>query len=638
MSDPIYVSSEEDLKASLTENHKLTVIKANYEPEIFKDYNIRYCFNEKADPKCINFKSLKHVFDPDRSYDVIFNSNIYMSLLEKVKNGEHSVVFILSLKNVKLLRLCECFISAVNKLVENGFGESFTGEEEWFLHPYVIGQAEVPLGSGLWIPVWSSSRYVILKTLEDVLMDTLSHVFGGIYYSEEGRKELLTLLKSKVPEITGAKKLRIYKPYSGCHFRQDIEGPHEMLDTTDFVKKIESAACSVLQSLKKYEINIPIPYQQTPYFLHKFAKNIPGCEVSGPYKICDSRIDILPLFFEYLRIGIPKQEQDAFCAHASGELMVPTPEAIEQRVYKFGDNYCCYDGMGNIYAFAYKMYDMFGKSKIAVCPEGKEALITDVFGVQADNNNLPSVQASNVKDKHDNNSEKQIKPSVIATTIEGISSVHDGTACPTPNKNGTQTTKSHILFESLRGKTIRYKVDGIDKKTSIRWSSLRFLAFCAGIRQGYCFIYKNKDEDDEKGGVWLIKDDVPSISLNELFKGHGDILLDNIPDAIPQMIKPFLPSSANKANLSMLFKKKDKQYPKIERLKNGKYNKIEPDYDGKYQQTENGSVFLSLVELLDCMSFEITLAPDLKSALQKLPEYNRREEFKTIIDFILSTF
>ena len=136
MSEVIYVSNEEELKASLSGKHKLTIIKVDYVPAIFNGYNIKYYFNETLRPGAGKLYTLKYIFTPDGSTDIIFESDVYNELLKKITDRNHSVAFILSINKVKLLRLCECFIGALYRV----------NNERITSTPYIIGKAQIHPG------------------------------------------------------------------------------------------------------------------------------------------------------------------------------------------------------------------------------------------------------------------------------------------------------------------------------------------------------------------------------------------------------------------------------------------------------------------------------------------------------------
>ena len=165
------------------------------------------------------------------------------------------------------------------------------------------------------------------------------------------------------------------------HSRLDIEGSHKMLDTGDIVRKIESIASDIQELLKPYELIFP-PNISLRY-LHPAPRS------------ADAAFEqIIPLIFEYSSNSMSEQEVETFCADAYGTVLTLTPEAIELRSRRFGKKNRM-DNLGNIYSFLYKVYDAPDSGSIIVCPENKDDLVSEFFGVSAN----PSVAASaNEKD------------------------------------------------------------------------------------------------------------------------------------------------------------------------------------------------------------------------------------------------
>lgn len=417
MSEVVYVSNEEELKDSLLKAYDVTVINNDFEPAIFNDYNINYCYNETPEDRNYKFHSLKHVFHPYKSISVIQEPGIYNELLKRVLRGNHSVAIVLSTTNHKLLRLCQCFIGAVsNSLhtevcpdgdfeIDQTMYDFLHGVEKWSPIPYLIGKFEDTQKISL--PIWSSFWDVNIQTLDALFINVFRREFGeGFTYSKEGLVRLQKLIEDSTPNIIGDKKLRLYpfdfytQPY---HCRQSIEGPREMLDPS-LVEKIKSLAVEAFQVLREYEIKdqkeicqtaalpnnvllckcipprVPVgrvqPQSLTPNDPYGLFRNTAGCEESGRYNV-DSGVRLLmESVFDYSRVEDPRKELKTFYADAAGELATPTASAIDERIVEPGDDNCC-ALLGNRHSFSSRISN---KNWVAVWPHGEKELMTKLCG------------------------------------------------------------------------------------------------------------------------------------------------------------------------------------------------------------------------------------------------------------------
>lgn len=420
MSDLIWnVSDEKELEDSLLKAYDVTVINKDFEPAIFNDYNINYCFNEIPEDRNYKFHSLKHVSHPYKSISVIQEPGIYNELLKRVLRGNHSVAFVLSTTNHKLLRLCQCFIGAVsNSLhtevcpdgdfeIDQTMYDFLHDVEKWSPIPYLIGKFEDTQKMSL--PIWSSFWDVNIQTLDALFINVFRREFGeGFTYSKEGLVRLQKLIEDSTPNIIGDKKLRLYpfdfytQPY---HCRQSIEGPREMLDPS-LVEKIKSLAVEASKVLREYEIKdqkdicqtaalpnnvllgkcipprVPVgrvqPQSLTLNDPYGLFRNTAGCEESGLYNV-DSGVRLLiESVFDYSRVEDPQKELKTFYADAAGELATPTASAIDERIVEPGDDNCC-ALLGNRHSFSYRISN---KNWVAVWPHGEKELMTKLCGAE----------------------------------------------------------------------------------------------------------------------------------------------------------------------------------------------------------------------------------------------------------------
>lgn len=655
MPEIVYVSNEEELKSSLRLDHKLTVIKSDYVPAIFDGYNIQYCFNEAIEHGSINFYSLKHVFHPYKSINVIFESEIYSQLLHKVLKNNHSVAFVLSIDNIKLLRFCQCFMGALSyrhhlvyrdiyndtpdKRIETIDVEAemdqvlhdfWFGNEDpvidleiknWSPVPYIIGKTEIT--EGVSVPAWSSFWDVEINTLEKVLKDTFISAFGELFaYSKDGLDKIQQFFEVECNKITrGGKKLRLYafdynnKDY---HCAQSIEGPLNMLDNKSFVESITAIATAASKLLKEYKVatsktvcsnnNPPTNLKSTGYEIY-FQYNV------------DFAVRLLcqTIFDSSIKKGT-QNVLNTFYANAVGEQAIPTIRAIKERTCPPGEGYYC-DGLGNLHSFTYKINN---NSWVAVWPEGESKLKTELRIVEGTAKDLLCTW------EHPEN-----KCVNLITDIN------------------TSAQPIEIIFESCESDLVSCTVNGIkpSKSPNINRGALRFLAYNAGDKKGYFFVFKDSKSSKTEPKVLLIEancdkkntllastknyqkkvtleSDCPEfIDITNLFTTFEKSFAKNITTAVHEMFKPFLPceyfqnasngddpkTKNNIRNLANTLFMKNKQYPKL-----------------KYFDD-----LLSIVELKDHIKFEIYLSNNFKTELKKIRQYN---DNKNIIDLIVASF
>ena len=377
--------------------------------------------------------------------------------------------------------------------------------------------------------------------------------------------------------------------------------------------KIKTVAGGLPELLREYEVEVPSGLPQLP--------------TPGQYSVRDAVTEILPMTFEHYRVEMSTHEQAAF-ENASGELMKPTPEAIANRIIKFEDNSCS-DGVGNIYSFAYKMDSVFGDNWLAVCPEGKEEIITKLCGCPE------AVKNQEYKSSSQSNPSSNAVSTLAATADKIQKQVID------------------IVFESFDEKrliTCTIDKKPPDQRPNLYKGALRFLAFNAGDIKGYFFAFRNRgpkgvekvllinDGQDKKKALRIndkqyqekvsLKNNPPDVKvLTSLF----DVI--NIIAATPLMFKPFLPPSyvqclanGNDAHIQEI---NTEELTKLLFMRNEQYPKL--DYNGDS---------LSIAELKEDIKFNIKLSKEFKAALKELPKYkkNNNIEYKTIIDFIIETF
>ncbi len=577
MSDIVYVSNEKELEASLPGNHGLTVIAADYEPAIFDGYNIQYYFNETLKPGAGKLYTLKHIFMPDTSLAVILKSDIYSKLLKKITDLNHSVAFILSINNVKQLRLCECFTAALYS----------ANDERVISTPSIIGKSKI--SPGICVPVWSPLGNLDWQDLPGVLTDAFSDVFKGKYYSEEGFTLLLKLLTDKIPEITGGSKLRIYKP-SMRHSRIDIEGSHKMLDTGDFVKRIESIATELLNLLKPHELIFP-----------------PNTSISHLYpapRSAHTAVEqISPLIFEYSNNSMSEQEVETFCEDAYGTVLTLTPDAIDKRGNKFGDDNRS-DDIGNIHSFVYKVYDTFDSGKLVVCPEGKEDLISELFGVQPNKNSAVFTHVADAAKQGNNNPRGK-----VTTDARGVVPMNQSDIPSKPSRKkkapkGKMLIK--VMITMLEGrKSFSITVNSKERNATSN-QVLKFLAMYAASKTlGAHFLFLNKGKVIIRKGE---KNSDCEIDLKHIFSNTT-----NVNSVIDKIVPVFLPKGSVLNNY--IKKNEDGKYPSFQSRKEVKFctrNDIKP---------ANATDINLSVELDTAAKNAIKAALEHKSASQDLMNF-----------------
>lgn len=696
----VRVSTEKELEASLHGEHQLTVINPDYEPDIFHGYNINYCFNEtpaKGDGK---FFQLKHIFHPYEGRYVFEGYEVYHALLDKLKKRNHSVAFILSTENAALLRLCQCFIGAASNLpgIEQSMNKSGTSGQTASnaaaVHlpiPYIIGKKKE---SDTWMPVWSYFWEVKIKSLDSILKDIFCSKFSkfskDFRYSKEGLSWLQSLIGNIMPLITSGAKRRLYcfdPKNKQCQCRQSIEGPHEMLDLTLIVEKIEQLAIDALKGLKPFQIVkadgkfIPSPHN---------LDNNAICDFLGVYNAEYGSELICQMLFDDYHSNLTIWNDENPYMDAFGCLAEPTDVAIDKRIdSKDSDGDFCHDGMGNLYSFAYKIGEENRNGMIVVCPEGKDNLITKLFGVQPNKNSDAFISPGSAEESG-NKSSMGSKPSgviepprvpqtstadippeinqdKVTADYDAVSSTQSYSAvgAPTPDKENSQAQVIDVDFESCKGKKVKYKLNGIEHETTLKVAPLHFLAFNAGYKGKYIFAY------NQKTGVWLIKDGVNDKDLSPLFKNDNKTFIKNIAGAITDMFIPFLPSGKkeSKDNVNLINKchgllyKPGIRYPKIEddealktildkekdRLVNKKdqlpkeVSRLENETDKRLTLAKE-KLKMAMVKLRDNINFKITLSNTFITGVQELPEYkasnvpSTENQYKAIIDFIIDAY
>ena len=190
MPDSVYVSTEEGLKASMSGDHRVTVLKADYDVAIFQKYAINYCFEKNwiATVDCpTNFFFLKHVFHLFNYPDIIDSPDFpYRALMDKILSG-HELRIELSLKNTRLLRLCQCLLGVT--FIDRNY-HVYRDRKGTLPAPYVIGKC---IADSKQIPAWSYYWDVSDKefwfNVEDRLISIISQ-FNGIFISEKDAEKV----------------------------------------------------------------------------------------------------------------------------------------------------------------------------------------------------------------------------------------------------------------------------------------------------------------------------------------------------------------------------------------------------------------------------------------------------------------
>ena len=190
MPDSVYVSTEEGLKASMPGDHRVTVLKADYDVAIFQKYAINYCFEKKwiATVDCpTNFFFLKHVFHLFNYPDIIDSPDFpYRALMDKILSG-HELRIEISLKNTRLLRLCQCLLGVT--FIDRDY-RVYRDRKGTLPAPYVIGKCtadskQIPA----WSYYWDVSDKEFWFNVEDRLISTISQ-FNGIFISEKDAEKV----------------------------------------------------------------------------------------------------------------------------------------------------------------------------------------------------------------------------------------------------------------------------------------------------------------------------------------------------------------------------------------------------------------------------------------------------------------
>jgi len=221
MPDSVYVSTEEGLKASLPGDHRVTVLKADYDVAIFQKYAINYCFEQNwiATVDCpTNFFFLKHVFHPFNYPDII-NSNEfpYRGIMDKILSG-HELRIELSLKNTRLLRLCQCLLGVT--FIDRDY-HVYRDRKGTLPAPYVIGKCtadskQIPA----WSYYWDVSDKEFWLNVEERLISTISQ-FNGIFISEKDAEKVWEMFNNIASGMFSIGKSIYTKKLEGPDYLKD---------------------------------------------------------------------------------------------------------------------------------------------------------------------------------------------------------------------------------------------------------------------------------------------------------------------------------------------------------------------------------------------------------------------------------
>ena len=312
----------------------------------------------------------------------------------------------------------------------------------------------------------------------------------------------------------------------------------------------------------------------------------------------------------------PKKEQDPSYEEDPGGDLYPTDIAIRKRIQNGkaeSEGDYIRDGMGNLHSFAYKITD---KSWIAVWPHGEKELMTTLCSA----------------DETENYYKKKASKTVASSNPVGGIEEHSTT------DNNKQVIK--ISFEACDKMLVTYKVNGEFKKPrlNLKKGPLRFLAFLAGDRQGYCFAFKDAKGRKNPKSVLLIKD-IPAeqptegtkvIDLAMLFKPDGNSFVKSITSALPEMCSPFLAFSDG---MDM----PEDNYNLIQKFKQEKLADQIFEKEAHYPTIKHNGELLNNVKLRKHIIFDITLSAEFKAALVNL-SLNELSDRKTVLDFIIKAY
>ena len=594
------ISSEAKLSDSLMIDHPITVIDNNFKVSILADRDIFYSFSDNPDPTP-NFYRSKHIFYPESGSRFLEKINLYTTLLNKIKIG-HTVVFIVSLNKLSLLRLCECFIGLACKTLGT-------------LPPYVIGKAK--LSDGPMVPIWTGGKWEAKpKSLKEVFLEIFHNKFAGIYYSDTGFNQLLELHKAVA---LLKKKYLVSHLFIFFHWDQ-ITGPEILLKgLPDYVRTINFIADGILDELEQYDVGhcpdmrelydpdyinpTPVPGQHSAWedlkkLLYEIYEDLPITSEPVVDDVCAN-----PVLSEQLencrRMAVEQRYASGF-----GALLVPSEDAVNGRLKPFCEVYES-DPIGNIYSFTLNV----GQGRIIVCPEGKEDLISELFGIQPDKNSAAFTHVDDAAKQGNNNPWAKVTtgtPGVVPTSQSDI---------PSKPSRKNKAQKENLLIEVIITKLKGPKHFSITVNTEARKATpiqvLKFLAMYAASKTlGAHFLFLNNGEILIRKGEKLSDG---QIDLNPIFLSSINVNSD-----IDKIVPVFLPKGA-KLN-DYIKKTKDGEFPTFQSRKEVKFctrNNIKPD---------NATDINLSVELDAAAENEIKAALQHKSASQEL------------IDFIIAVF
>ncbi len=381
----VRISNEAALKKSLTGDHDVTVIEADYTPAIFRGYNINYCFEDKASPyksSAPNFRCLKHVFHPFNFSDSLNDINFpYKGLCHKIING-HKLHIELSIKNTQQLRLCQGLLGFVYcQSTTSRRYSAYRDRVGTVPVPFIIGQCDldetiVPA----WGYFWWVSDYNFWAGIEDILENKISQ-FGNSQISDKFAENIWNAFKTFASDIFSANK---------DIERKRVEGP-DYLNPLKWKTALKSFKTILTQSIGK-KTNKPVNVHAAVRTVFRDAFYNANCKAC-----CDpfakAHINYLQLHdYEKTDLAIPQiTDQPVLDCLAVAQRFGLTVETAKKwnadseredarRIYTefqppLAENYVK-DSFGNIIAFKQQL----GEGMIIAYPEGREGCIIKPSG------------------------------------------------------------------------------------------------------------------------------------------------------------------------------------------------------------------------------------------------------------------
>lgn len=380
MSEAVYVSTEAELEQSLAGDHKVTVIKSDYVPAIFNGYNINYCFNEKhpvTDISPTNFRCLWHVFHPFNHYVPINEIKYpYRGLLDKVEQG-HNVHFELSITNVRLLRLCQCFMGLVrlnNVVCQYRRCRNIKGN---LPIPYIIGKCKISdKHYPAWSYYWDISDKKFWIDVETDLRNAISQ-FNGKFISDDDANKVWELFNTFAKDVFYSEKDIAIKRLEGPDYlipsklNELIVALPKKLNLFKYQPGGDSLCDTVIEAFRTFfysptYANAVDPFD-VPYTGYSQMPEVANTDLAMPTEdAVDCRKGIVKELAEQLNSPISMNSSTNSYHNPIIYSITSKPLFANYKVDQFG----------NIIAFKLKI----GSGTVIIYPEGREDIATELIG------------------------------------------------------------------------------------------------------------------------------------------------------------------------------------------------------------------------------------------------------------------